>query len=83
MIKRWSMWLIAAVATVQVTAHHSFSAFDMEKEVSIEGVVYSYQWMNPHAQLTLKVPTGAKDPAQVGTWDIARPRAASRQELLQ
>jgi hypothetical protein len=51
-------------------AHHSFAAFDMEKEVSLEGIVASYVLTNPHAHLTVKVPPGAKNAAQTGTWDI-------------
>ena len=62
--------LVAAVAAMPAIAHHSFSAFDMDREIVIEGVVYSYQLTNPHAHLTVKVPPGGKEPGKAGTWDV-------------
>jgi hypothetical protein len=62
--------VIAALVAAPTVAHHSFSAFDMEKAVTIEGVILSYQLINPHAHLTVAVPPGAKDSASVGIWDI-------------
>ncbi len=37
--------LLAAAAA---RAHHSFAAFDMETEKTIEGEVVEFQWTNPH-----------------------------------
>jgi hypothetical protein len=43
---------ILALATlfvaVPVFAHHSFSMFDMQKEVVLKGEVREFQWTNPH-----------------------------------
>ena len=39
-------------------AHHSAAAFDMTKEVVIEGTVADLEWQNPHIYLTIQT-TGA------------------------
>ena len=48
---------LAAVAAFVVTApafaHHSFSMFDAEKTVTIEGTVKEFEFINPHAWLYL------------------------------
>jgi len=43
---------IASVAS----AHHSFSMFIMEKEVTIVGTVKDFQWTNPHIWIQVVVP---------------------------
>jgi hypothetical protein len=35
-----------------VLAHHSFSMFDMDKDVTYKGVVSEYKWVNPHVHIT-------------------------------
>ena len=43
-------------ATVPVVAHHSFSAqYDVNKQVSLKGVVTRVEWTNPHARFYLDV----------------------------
>ncbi|MGW8370340.1 MAG: DUF6152 family protein, partial [Gammaproteobacteria bacterium] len=37
-------------------AHHSFSVFNMETEVSITGTVREVQWTNPHVWIFVDVP---------------------------
>lgn len=37
-------------------AHHSFSMFIMEKEVTIKGTVRDFQWTNPHIWIQVIVP---------------------------
>jgi hypothetical protein len=49
---------------VPVSAHHSFSvAFDLQRPVSIEGVVTEVKWENPHSWIfvELKKPDGATE----------------------
>jgi hypothetical protein len=58
------------VAAVPVLAHHSFSMFDMEKEVAYNGTVIEYRWVNPHVHMILQVDPGTGDPSTEGTWDI-------------
>jgi len=38
-----------------VLAHHSFSMFDMQKEMTISGTVKEFQWTNPHAWVQILV----------------------------
>jgi Family of unknown function (DUF6152) len=37
-------------------AHHSFAMFDLDKEMTLEGVVKEFQWTNPHVWLQILVP---------------------------
>ena len=51
---------LAVVATVllsvaPVTAHHSNSAYEVEKVVTLTGTVKAWKWSNPHTWLTLTV----------------------------
>jgi hypothetical protein len=71
--------LIARAAAVAVTAfvpalagaHHSFSMFAMDRDVTYEGVVEEYQWRNPHVHIIIRIepkPGVAAD--AVGRWDV-------------
>jgi len=64
------MCVSISVASVPALAHHSFGMFELQKELTYEGVVQQYNWENPHTHLIIKVAPGAKDPSTVGTWDI-------------
>lgn len=50
---------IAAIAILTVAApalaHHSYAAFDREKQVTLTGVVKEFQWNNPHAWIQIIV----------------------------
>lgn len=60
-----------AAATASLSAHHSFSMFEMDKDVEYAGVVTEWKWQNPHVHFILQVKGGAGvDPATVGTWDV-------------
>jgi hypothetical protein len=49
--------LLAFVSTTTVpSAHHSRAMFDVDKLVSVEGVVTEVQWRFPHMWITLDVP---------------------------
>ena len=54
-----------------VFAHHSFSMFDMDRDVTYKGVVADYKWVNPHVHITMDV-KGAPgvDKQTIGTWDV-------------
>ena|SRR5213593_3655473 len=64
--------LLVAVlrAASPALAHHSFSMFDMTKDVAYKGTVIEYKWTNPHVHMTLQVDADAGDPSTAGTWDI-------------
>jgi hypothetical protein len=44
-----------AGAAATVTAHHSGTMFDENKEVTLEGVVKEFQYTNPHSWLLVDV----------------------------
>ena len=52
---------VAAALTIAVSpalAHHSNSAYQVDKIITLEGTVKEWKWMNPHTWLILEV-TGA------------------------
>jgi hypothetical protein len=53
------------------SAHHSFAAFDMSKNITIEGTVTAYKLENPHAHMQMLV-TSVDGKAQPNptTWDV-------------
>lgn len=69
-----------ALAVIPAFAHHGFTMFDMEKNVTLTGTVEAYDWFNPHSHITVKV-TDAADTSLIGTWDVegAAPSIMARQ----
>ena len=48
-----SRWLLALTAGIWISgtaagAHHSLSDYDSSRQVTIEGIVAQYQFVNPH-----------------------------------
>jgi hypothetical protein len=63
--------LLIACSGGTLLAHHSFSMFEMEKNVTYKGVVVDYKWINPHTHITVDIKPGPDvDPATVGRWDV-------------
>ena len=62
--------LAIILPAMPVLAHHSFSMFDMDKDVAYKGTVVEYRWVNPHVHMTLQVDADSGEPTTVGTWDI-------------
>jgi hypothetical protein len=63
--------LIVSASGARVLAHHSFSMFDMDKDVTYKGVVTEYKWVNPHVHITVDIKPGAGvEAGTVGTWDV-------------
>ncbi len=66
--------VLAAAASVNpATAHHSFSLFDANKNLALEGTVKDYQWTNPHVWIQLIVTDAAGKDVE---WSIEAPSAA-------
>ena len=62
--------LIAGVLILIATAasaHHSFSVFNMQEEISITGTVSKVQWTNPHIWIWVDV---AGENGEVVTWGL-------------
>ena len=59
--------LLAAMAVASSAwGHHSFAMFDLDKEVTLEGVVKDVQWANPHVWLEIIVTDGNGKSTQWG-----------------
>ncbi len=52
---------------VPLSAHHSFSMFDMTKRVTLVGTVTSFEWTNPHSYIEIDVPS---ESGAVKHWSI-------------
>jgi hypothetical protein len=66
-----ALLLMMAGSGGPLVAHHSFSMFDIDKDVTYKGVVVEYMWINPHVHFILDVKPGpGVDPASVGRWDV-------------
>ncbi len=46
---------IWVMGTIPVTAHHSSSMYDKEKEVELAGTIKEFQYTNPHSWLIVEV----------------------------
>src|ERR1051325_4681234 len=57
----------ALLASPAVLAHHSAAAYDTQKMVTVNGVVKSYRYANPHVQLLVDV---KQDDGSVVTMDV-------------
>jgi Family of unknown function (DUF6152) len=44
----------AAIPAIPVSAHHSYSPFDRKKTVTIDGVIETLAWKNPHVAMTVR-----------------------------
>jgi hypothetical protein len=73
----WRRWL-SVLATVTLLglspsslAHHSFSMYDSEKLLQLDGIVKEFQWTNPHAILWV---TGTTAPNEAPVlWTVELP----------
>ena len=49
------MILAFLVVPAQAFAHHGVSAYDVTKQITLKGVVTSFEFINPHSELRLDV----------------------------
>jgi hypothetical protein len=47
--------VVLATAAAPAGAHHSFAAFDRDRQITLTGVVREFQWTNPHAWIQVVV----------------------------
>ena len=65
---RWLALAGAGLLTaLPVAAHHSRAIYDLERDITIEGVVTEFEWANPHVYLYVEVRTDAGEPV---VWEI-------------
>jgi hypothetical protein len=50
------LWMVALVAAVPASAHHSVQAeFDIHKSLTVTGTILKVEWINPHSYITVNV----------------------------
>jgi hypothetical protein len=62
--------LIASIPVLHASpaqAHHSWAPYDLETEVTLEGVVTEYKWANPHSYIHLQT---AGEDGSSEVWEI-------------
>lgn len=52
-------FVAAVICAVPASAHHSYSAFDRSRMVTVQGVVVQWEWTNPHSVLVIEVADSA------------------------
>jgi hypothetical protein len=52
---------------ISAWGHHSFSMFDMSRQLTLNGTVTDFQWTNPHSYIEIDVPG---DKGAVKHWSI-------------
>ena len=50
--------IVAAAAGGSLSAHHSYSAYEVGRLVEIEGVIDEFEWRAPHSLLKVKADDG-------------------------
>jgi Family of unknown function (DUF6152) len=54
------MFAVALLGSMFANAHHSYAAFDSQKEVTVKGTVKEFKFENPHVSIVMTV-TDPKD----------------------
>jgi hypothetical protein len=78
---KWSIAFIVAVwfllVSSAVSAHHGTSGYDMEKVITLNGTVTSFNWSNPHCLVRIDVKDSKGD---VKDWvvELAAPTLMTR-----
>jgi Family of unknown function (DUF6152) len=53
-----ALFVAVAGAAVTVSAHHSYSAYELDRLVEVEGVIAEFEWRAPHSLLKVKADDG-------------------------
>ena len=68
---RRSGWVLAAAGALLAAgpafAHHSFTMFDMSRQITLVGTVTDFEWTNPHSYIEIDAPD---EKGQVKHWSI-------------
>ena len=56
MISHAKTFLFLVALGAPLFGHHSFTMFDMTKQITITGTVTSFEWTNPHCYIEIDVP---------------------------
>ena len=57
--------LVSLLAWIPAFAHHGTAAYDMQHEVTVEGIVKDFQWASPHIWLYVTV---TNDKGEIEVW---------------
>lgn len=78
----WKLLGLAAVAVpafaAPALAHHSFSMFDADRTVALNGTVKEFEWTNPHAWLRIMVNDQASGKAMQYAIEMGSPGQQAR-----
>lgn len=58
MVRTVGVLFVAVAMAVPLAAHHSFAMFDTAKPITLEAVVTSFEWTNPHAYIEVDAADG-------------------------
>ena len=73
----WIFTLMIMVSSIRVRAHHSLSgSYDMSREITLNGAVTAFQFVNPHPFVSFAVES------QKGTKEQWRGELDNRSELV-
>ena len=65
--KRYGISAALVFLALPVVAHHSRTIYDLERGISIEGVVTKFEWANPHVYLYVETRNGTGEPV---VWEV-------------
>ena len=65
--------VVLCVAGTTLRAHHSTTAFDSSKTMTVNGIVAKFEWTNPHVYVWVNVP----DASHLGRYDLYAFESAS------